>query len=118
MMIHLRGLPRRQHPFLSTIPQDGRTPALCQIDSTHYLCAYEGKDGDGWAVVLEVNQSNWNVTKKTPFEFDTQDGHTPALAEIDSTHYLCAYEGKDGDGWAVVLEVNPVYVEHYCEDAF
>jgi prepilin-type N-terminal cleavage/methylation domain-containing protein len=87
---------------------DGRTPALCQIDSTHYLCAYEGKDGDGWAVVLEVNPNTWNVTKKMPFEFDPLDGKTPALAKIDGTHYLCAYEGKDEDGWAVVLDVNPV----------
>jgi hypothetical protein len=31
---------------------------------------------------------------------------TPALARIDSTHYLCAYSGNGDDGWAVVLTVD------------
>ena len=86
--------------------QDGRTPALYQIDSTHYLCAYEGDGSDGWAVVLTVDTGSWTITKETPFEFDTQDGRSPALSRIDSTHYLCAYEGDGSDGWAVVLTVD------------
>jgi hypothetical protein len=101
------GLVEASLSFFEYDTQDGRTPALCRIDDSHYLCAYEGKDGDGWAVVLEVNPDTWNVTKKTPFEFDIQDGKTPALAQIDDTHYLCAYQGKDDDGWAVVLTVVP-----------
>jgi len=86
--------------------QDGRTPALYQIDSTHYLCAYEGDRSDGWAVVLTVDTGSWTITKETPFEFDTQDGRAPALSRIDSTHYLCAYEGDGSHGWAVVLTVD------------
>ena len=84
----------------------GKTPALAQIDSTHYLCAYTGHDDDGWATVLTVNTGSRVITKETPFEFDTHDGGTPALAKIDDTHYLCAYNGKDNDGWATVLTVN------------
>jgi len=89
-------------------PIYGGTPALCQIDNTHYLCAYEQGSGDGWAVVLSINPMDWNVSRYAPFEFDDQDGHTPDLVRIDNTHYLCAYEGPNGDGWAVVLQVNPV----------
>jgi len=86
--------------------KDGRTPALWQIDSTHYLCAYERDGSDGWAVVLTVNTGNWTITKETPFEFDPQKGKSPALSQIDTTHYLCAYQGDGDDGWAVVLTVN------------
>ncbi len=84
----------------------GKDPALAQIDSTHYLCAYEGSSDDGWAVILTVNPVNWAITKGTPFEFDNKNGETPALVKIDSTHYLCAYEGDKSDGWAVVLVVD------------
>jgi len=42
----------------------------------------------------------------SPFEFDTSKGADPALAKIDDTHYLCAYNGAGSDGWAAVLEVD------------
>ena len=84
----------------------GKTPALMQIDSTHYLCSYAGNDDDGWAVVLVVNTSNWTVSRGTRFEFDNSKGKTPALAQIDATHYLCSYAGNDDDGWATGLTVN------------
>jgi len=88
--------------------RNGETPALSKIDNTHYLCAYNGRSNDGWATVLTVNTGTWTIAKETPFEFDNRDGETPALAQIDDTHYLCAYEGSRSDGWAVVLTVNPI----------
>ncbi len=84
----------------------GKTPVLVQIDSTHFLCAYTGPDNDGWAVVLTVNTSDWSVSAGTAFEFDTIIATDPALSQIDSGHYLCAYEGEQNDGYAVVLTVN------------
>ena len=89
---------------------NGETPALAQIDSTHYLCAYDGDGDDGWAVVLTVNTGTWAITKETPFEYDTLQGKTPALAQMDSSNYLCAYTGVTGavidTGWSVVLTVD------------
>ena len=87
-------------------PNKGRTPALAQIDSTHYLCAYEGEDGDGFASVLTVNTGNWTISSGEAVEFDTSNAELPVLAQIDSTHYLCVYEGKGNDGFAVVLTVD------------
>jgi len=84
----------------------GATPALSQIDATHFLCAYSGDGSDGWAVVLTVDTGTWNITMETPFEYDTDQADTPALAKIDADHYLCAYSDKFNDGWAVVLTVN------------
>lgn len=82
------------------------SPALAKIDNTHYLCAYSDKFSDGQAVVLTVDTGTWNITKEAPFEYDTTNGETPSLLQIDSAHYLCAYDGPDSDGWAVVLTVN------------
>jgi hypothetical protein len=84
----------------------GKTPALAQIDATHYLCTYAGNGDDGWAVVLTVNTSTWTITKGTAYEFDTVQGKTPALVQINTTHYLCAYAGSGDGGWATVLTVN------------
>ena len=84
----------------------GETPALAKINDSHYLCVYTNKFSDGQAVVLTVNTSTWDITKETPLEYDTSNSKTPALTQIDSTHFLCAYDGPDSGGWAVVLTVN------------
>ena len=85
---------------------EGREPTLAKIDNNHYLCAYRGPDNDGWAVVLTVDTGNWTISKGTAFEYDSSQGTTPALAQIDSTHFLCAYTGPGSDGWSVVLTVD------------
>ncbi|MCP4610180.1 MAG: prepilin-type N-terminal cleavage/methylation domain-containing protein [Planctomycetes bacterium] len=85
--------------------KNGIGPALAQIDQTHYLCAYQGEDDDGWVRILKVNTGSWTISEEDSFEFDQDDGVTPALIQIDQTHYLCAYEGDLGDGWAVVLSI-------------
>lgn len=91
----------------------GQSADLCQIDSTHYLCVYQGDMDDGYAIVLTVNTGTWEITAGSSLEYDTQDGKTPSLTQVDSTHYLCAYEatniggdGVTGLGKAVILEVN------------
>lgn len=82
------------------------TPILEKIDLNHYLCAYEGLDSDGWAVILTVDDSDWSITKSTPFEYDNSRGCMPSLSKIDDDHYLCAYQGNCKNGWAVILEVD------------
>lgn len=82
------------------------TPILEKIDLNHYLCVYEGLDSDGWAVVLNVDDSDWSISKNTPFEYDNSRGRMPSLSQIDSDHYLCAYQGPTKDGCAVILEVD------------
>ncbi|MCP4259469.1 MAG: type II secretion system protein [Planctomycetes bacterium] len=93
-------------PWLEYDINRGNTPALSQIDATHYLCAYTGLAFDGFAVVLTVDTGNWTVSKETPFEYNTSNGEGPALCKIDDTHYLCAYMGQTGDGWVNILKVN------------
>jgi len=84
----------------------GKTPALSKIDNSHYLCAYSGDGDHGWAVVLTVDTDTWDVSKEVAFEYDVKKGIGPALAKIDQTHYLCAYQGDGDNGWAGILKVN------------
>jgi hypothetical protein len=84
----------------------GMSPAISKINQDDYLCAYRGSGDDGYAVILTVDPGDFNITKGTPFEFDTTKGHAPTLSIIDASHYLCAYQGAGDDGWATVLTVN------------
>lgn len=79
---------------------------LIPIDATNYLCVYQGDKGDGYAVVLRVNPVTWRVSAGQLYEFDTQDCSGPRLSQIDSDDFLCAYQGLNDDGYAVILTVN------------
>ena len=82
-------------------------PALTQIDDTHHLCAYRGSNLKLWAVVLTVDPATWNVTTEVPFEVvSSLYAYEPALAKINDTHYLYAFNSNIGQGCAVVLTVN------------
>ena len=87
----------------------GKQCKLARIDNTHYLCAYTGNGDDGWAVILIVDPLTWVVTKGTPLEYDTIKGKEAGLAQIDSTHFMCVYQGNEKDwAYATVLSVNTV----------
>jgi hypothetical protein len=79
-------------------------PVLCQIDTDDYLCAYEGLGNTGSSVILNVDTSNYSITKGQPSDFDEFAPSTsPDLCQIDSSDYLCSYTGEGSDGWSVVV---------------
>jgi hypothetical protein len=86
----------------------GKHCKLARIDDTHYLCVYTGDGDDGWAVLLIVDPDTWEVTKGTPLEYDPIKGKEACLAQIDSTHFICAYQGNNDWAYATVLAVNTV----------
>ncbi|MCK4695613.1 MAG: hypothetical protein KAT74_07610, partial [Candidatus Cloacimonetes bacterium] len=82
---------------------------LSRIDDTHHLCVYPSQYGGyiGRAVILIVDSNNWTVnTAVEPLTFATNCDAYSFLSRIDDTHFLCAYQGPDSDGWAVILTVN------------
>jgi type II secretory pathway pseudopilin PulG len=87
-------------------------PDLAQINATNYLCVYQGDKQDGYAVILTVDPATWQITRGTPFEFDTDYCSGPVLSQASATDFLCAYTGKVtpavGGGFAKVLTVNTV----------
>ena len=94
----------------------GQYNSLVKINETHHLNVYEGGGNDGFAVVLEVNQSDFTITKpSTRIEFDTSNGQHHSLLKINDTHYLNTYRGSGGDGFALVLTVEvPEAVADTC----
>ncbi|MHC4227906.1 MAG: T9SS type A sorting domain-containing protein, partial [Planctomycetota bacterium] len=83
-------------------------PALAKIDDTHYLYALNSNIGQGCAVVLTVNTSDWTITKAMAdpyYQFSDAAGSLE-LCKIDNTNFVCAYGGGLEDGLATVLTVN------------
>ena len=79
-------------------------PALCQIDSDTYLCVYETQGNVGSAVAIEVDDSDYSISKGDASIFDENaPDTTPDLCQIDSGNYICAYTGDEADGWTVIL---------------
>jgi hypothetical protein len=98
-----RGILKLSDPWLEFDTVSGMEPAVVQISATQYLCAYRGDRDDGWACILTVDTGDWSVGAGGFLEYDSASGITPALAGIDDTHFLCAYQGDKGDGFACVL---------------
>jgi len=95
-------------PWLVFMPSIGMEPALAYMSDTKYLCAYRSNHDDGWARIFTVDSVDWSVSAGSFFEYDTKQGITPALAEINNSHALCAYQGDKGDGWShVIYETTP-----------
>jgi prepilin-type N-terminal cleavage/methylation domain-containing protein len=85
----------------------GSNPALCSIDGSHHLCAYEGAGLCGYAAIMQTDTTARTVTVLSSYQYDSRRGSTPALAKIDNFHYLCAYAGSGDSGTAVILQINP-----------
>ena len=90
-------------PWLEFDSLIGLEPAFVHMSGTKYLCAYQGYREDGYACIFTVNPADWSVSSSSFLEYDIKSGITPALARIDDTHFLCAYQGDKGDGWSHVL---------------
>jgi len=94
---------KKSEPWFEFDPVTGTEPVLAQISATDYLCVYRGVNDDGFASVLRVNPVDWSFTSLYSVEYDTKQGVTPGLSKVDDTHFLCAYQGDKGDGWACVF---------------
>jgi len=95
-----------------------------QLRTVHFLAVYSGKDEESYTVVLEVDTTDWSVTKpgnRLGLVDDyvgnrlVQGSSYNSVVKLDDTHYLNFYQifypwggGSYGmDGVAVVLEVDP-----------
>ncbi len=82
---------------------NGQEPALAYKSGTDFWCVYRGDRDDGFLRPMTVRTTDWGVDAYLTLEYDTKQGITPALAKIDDAHFLCAYQGDRGDGWACIL---------------
>ena len=82
--------------------------ALAQINKTHYLGTY-CLGTDGYAKVLIVNESNWNVTSQPYHKFSDLFVIDNSLEKISKSHYLNTYGTASAsyfNGYATVLTVD------------
>jgi len=81
--------------------------SVIKVDSTHFLNAWQGPSGDGFAQIFEVNLTTYAVTALgSPFEFDTADASQISLTLIDGSHALVCYTGTSNAGKAAMLAIN------------
>jgi type II secretory pathway pseudopilin PulG len=86
----------------------GEVPDLIKIDNSHYLCTYKGFQGKANAAIFAVDLVTWQISRGSPLEFDTSTIGNSALAQIDGSHYLCAYSDAASSGRAVVLTTDTI----------
>jgi hypothetical protein len=84
----------------------GNQPSLVSIFGDVYAIAYQGAQGDGWLVTLNI-ATNGTITKSLidSLEFDTVSCTHPKLAKIVSDTYGIVYEGPGNDGWVVIVTI-------------
>jgi len=82
---------------------NGQEPALAHKSGTGFWCVYRGDRDDGFLRPMTVRTTDWGVDAYTTLEYDTKQGITPDLVKIDENHFLCAFQGDRGDGWACIL---------------
>jgi PGF-pre-PGF domain-containing protein len=86
---------------------EGSWNSLAQINSTHYLVAYTGANGDGFARVLLVYPNTTVTAPTTATEFDFIDAARHNLLKINETHFVNFYNNQTLFGFTEVLEVLP-----------
>jgi len=84
--------------------------SMVQIDSTHYILAYSGTDANGYIKTFSVDAGSDTITELDSLEHDTINGTYNSLVMIDSTHFMLAYRGDDGDGYIKTFSIDGSYV--------
>ena len=96
---------------LDTLEHDtanGQYNSLVQIDSTHFILAYNGNGNDGFIKTFSVDGSG-NITEIDSLEHDTVLANFNSLIKIDSTHYALAYTSVGNNGFIKTFEIDGSY---------
>jgi len=86
----------------------GTENSLHRINNSHFLNTYRKAGNEGYAMIFEVNQNNLTITNPASDVQFYSDASAlgNSLEQIDGNHFINTFQGKDYDGFAVVLEVN------------
>lgn len=86
---------------------DGSYGDIVKIDTNHFLVTFIDGGYDGFAQVITVNTSTFEVTTAaSSLEYDTQQAFFSTLLKIDDTHFVNIWQDTSGDGQVQVLAVN------------
>jgi hypothetical protein len=82
---------------------------LGTFNSPDYMSLYsDGVDDKIYAVDIQVNTSDWTISKGVPITVNLNDvtNEDPVMVTIDGTNLLCIYTG-DSDSYGVVFKGAP-----------
>ncbi|WP_116996394.1 fibronectin type III domain-containing protein [Desertimonas flava] len=102
------GVPSTLHSF-EFDTTNGMGPAVSKIndDDTKYLVTYDGANNDGFAKVLNVDASTYQISELSVLEFDTTEGRQNSLQRLDANHFLAVWtNATTGATFGQVLEVD------------
>ena len=95
---------------------EGEYNSLVMIDSTHFMLAYNGEPfGHGHIKTFSIDGS-YAITEIDDLEHDTSLGEYNSLLKIDSTHFILAYKGGDGDGFIKTFSIDGNYAITEIDD--
>ena len=78
---------------------DRQIQSLVKVDSDTVARAYCGSGGDGFLRTYSIAE-NGDITKKSTYEFDTEQGTEHSLVQVDSDTIALAYQGtSDRNGY-------------------
>ena len=98
-----------QLKFLEHDTDNGIYNSLVMIDSTHFILAYTGDDGDGYIKTFSIDGSYDNITEIDVLVHNTSYGSYNSLVKIDSTHFILAYKGDNDYGFIKTFSINSSY---------
>jgi len=85
------------------------TSSLIKIDDTHFFLACAAKDNDGYVKTFSIDGSYDNIALIDSLEHDTDNGTTPSVVMIDSTHFFLCYTTTDNIGRAKTFSIDGSY---------
>ena len=97
------GINKLSEPWEEFNTVNGQEPALAHKSGTDFWCVYRGDRDGGYLRPMTVRTTDWGVDAYLTLEYDTKQGITPALAKIEETNFLCAYQGDRSDGFVCIL---------------
>jgi len=80
---------------------------IIELDSTHYIVAYQGLLSDGYVNIFALDRSTWSLSTVTNFNFDIDNCINPKLFKLSATKVLVIYGSTGNDGFALILNINP-----------
>lgn len=86
---------------------NGTYNSLVQIDSTHFMLAYNGDSG-GHIKTFSIDGS-FEITEIDDLEHDTTQGIWNSLIMIDSTHFMLAYKGTSNYPYIKTFSIDGSY---------
>ena len=106
VLLTFPGLSAQELASLEYVTQADPYNSIIQVDSDTYALAYAGGVEDGYITTFTVSADGATITEVASLEYDTIQGKSNSLVQVDSDTYALAYTGKGEDGYITTFTVS------------